>query len=463
MLTAYLGYGPTRGQSDLFDLISVFVSKPERQEILLVKGYSGTGKTTAVRALTRLLEELGLQSVLLAPTGRAAKVLAEYTGKEAYTIHKKIYRQKSSKDGFGKFVLNFNRAYETIFVVDEASMISNRSSGNSIFGSGALLDDLIEYVFGGKRCKLMLIGDTAQLPPVGTVLSEALDREKLEHYGYPVREIILEEVVRQAKDSGILSNATAIRRQISSGLMDIPRFHLDYFRDISRISGREVTELLEDYYQGGEPDDVVIIVRSNKMANKYNEGIRREIMFREEEITTGDLLMVVKNNYYWLPEEEEADFIANGDIVKIERIHGFEERYGYHFADITVSFTTREMPPLEVKVLLDTLKLDTPSLSADQNKELFYKILEDYPGGKNRRKAFVKVRNDPFFNALQIKFAYAITCHKAQGGQWKTVFLDQGYIPKEQITVEYLRWLYTAVTRATDKLYLVNFPDFYFE
>ncbi len=463
-LAAYLEYEPTQGQEDLFERMSAFITRPGEPEILLVRGYSGTGKTTSVRALVRLLDDMGHASVLLAPTGRAAKVLSEYTGKEAYTIHKKIYRQKSSKDGFGKFVLNFNRDYETIFVVDEASMISNRSSESSLFGSGALLDDLIEYVFGGKRCKLILIGDTAQLPPVGTSLSEALDKEKLEHYGYPVGEVLLDEVVRQAKDSGILNNATAIRRQIAAGDIRIPRFKVEYFRDISRIAGREVTELLEDYYQGGEPDDAVIIVRSNKMANKYNDGIRRQIMFKEEQVTAGDLVMVVKNNYYWLPETEEADFIANGDILHIDRIHGFEERYGYHFADVTVSFTSRgDMPPLEVKVLLDTLWLDTPSLTSEQNKELFYKVLEDYPAKKNKRKAFDQVRNDPFFNALQIKFAYAITCHKAQGGQWKTVFLDQGFIPKEQITVEYLRWLYTAVTRATGKLYLVNFPDFYFE
>ncbi len=462
-LTEYLENEPTRGQLDLFDRMARFISRPEQQEILLVRGYSGTGKTTSVRALVRLLDEQGLSPVLLAPTGRAARVLSEYTGRDAYTVHKKIYRQKSSKDGFGKFVLNYNRARETIFVVDEASMISNRPADNSLFGSGALLDDLIEFVFGGKRCKLILIGDTAQLPPVGTSLSEALDKEKLQQYGYPVSEVLLEEVVRQARDSGILTNATHIRRQIAAADIRIPRFQVEYFKDVSRISGREITELLEDFYGGGEPDDTVIIVRSNKMANRYNEGIRRQIMYREEQITAGDLIMVVKNNYYWLPEVEEADFIANGEILHIDRIHGYEERYGYHYADVTVSFTTREMPPLEVKVLLDTLWSDTPSLTAEQNKELFYKILEDYPAGKNKRKAYTGVRNDPFFNALQIKFAYAITCHKAQGGQWRTVFLDQGFIPREQVTIEYLRWLYTAFTRATDKLYLVNFPDFYFE
>jgi len=461
-LTSYLEYEPTQGQQDLFDRITGFISRPAQPEILLVRGYSGTGKTTSVRALVRLLDNMGHSSVLLAPTGRAAKVLSEYTGKEAYTIHKKIYRQKSSKDGFGKFVLNYNRAYETIFVVDEASMISNCSSESSLFGSGALLNDLIDFVFGGKRCKLILIGDTAQLPPVGTSLSEALDKEKLEHFGYPVTEVLLDEVVRQAKDSGIHTNATVIRRQIANLDIKIPRFKVEYFKDICRISGREVIELLEDYYQGGNPDDTIIIVRSNKMANKYNEGIRRQIMYKEEQITAGDMVMVVKNNYYWLPEIEEADFIANGDILHIDRIHGYEERYGYHFADVTVSFTTREMPPLDVKVLLDTLWIDSPSLTSEQNKELFYRILENYPAEKNKKKAFDQVRNDPFFNALQIKFAYAITCHKAQGGQWKTVFLDQGFIPKEQITIEYLRWLYTAVTRATDKLYLVNFPDYYF-
>ncbi len=461
-LTGYLQYEPTQGQQELFGLFSNFISSPERPEILLVKGYSGTGKTTSVRALIRLLEEMEIRSVLLAPTGRAAKVLTEYTGKEAYTIHKKIYRQRSSKDGFGRFVLDFNKAFETLFIVDEASMISNRSSDSSIFGTGALLDDLIEFVFGGKRCKLVMIGDTAQLPPVGTPLSEALDKEKLEHYGYPVTEIILEEVVRQAKNSGILLNATTLRQKITNSDISIPRFQVEYFKDISRISGREIIELLENYYQGGEPDDTVIIVRSNKMANKYNKGIRQQILYREEEITTGDRVMVVKNNYYWLTGDEDADFVANGDILSIESIHGFEERYGYHFADVTVSFSACDIGQMDVKVILDTLWLDIPSLSSEQNKELFYRILEDYPATKNRRKRYDQVRNDPFFNAIQIKFAYAITCHKAQGGQWKTVFLDQGYIPHEQVTIEYLRWLYTAITRTTDKLYLVNFPDFYF-
>jgi exodeoxyribonuclease-5 len=456
---------PTKGQQTLFDRFLEFTHDREKAGILVVKGYAGTGKTTAVRALIRILADRGVRSVLLAPTGRAAKVLAGYTGTEAFTIHKMIYRQRSAKDGFGKFVLGFNKTHDTVFFVDEASMISNRPAENTLFGSGRLLDDLIEYVFQGRNCKLVLIGDTAQLPPVGTVISEALDTGQLGRYGYPVTEVFLEEVIRQAENSGILVNATRLRKRIAGGKVDLPLFVAGYFRDVERVSGRELFELLEDHFQGYDREDVTVIVRSNKMANKYNEGIRYQILHREEEISRDDLVMVVKNNYFWLNAGEEADFLANGDILRIERIHNTEERYGHRFAEITFSFPGREeMPTVKAKVMLDTLRLDTPSLTADQNKELFYKILEDYreEGKLSQKKAYDRVKADPYFNALQIKFAYAITCHKAQGGQWQAVFLDQGYIPKEQMNVEYLRWLYTAFTRAVNKLYLVNFPDAWF-
>ena len=461
----YLENEPTGGQRDLFDRFLRFMDRRGEPEILLVKGYAGTGKTTAVRALVRILADRGIQSLLLAPTGRAAKVLAGYTGTEAFTIHKKIYRQRSSKDGFGTFVLGFNKMHDTVFFVDEASMISNQSFDHALFGTGHLLDDLIDYVFQGRNCKLVLIGDTAQLPPVGTAISEALDKKQLQKYGYPVTEVFLEEVIRQAEDSGILSNATRLRKMIAGGEVRLPLFSTGYYRDVERVSGRELFELLEDHFQGSDREDVTVIVRSNKMANKYNEGIRYQILHREEEISRDDLVMVVKNNYYWLSGGEEADFLANGDILRIERIHGTEERYGYRFADVTFSITgAEEGSPPEAKVLLDTLRLDTPSLTADQNKDLFYKILEDYreEGKISQKKAYERVKADPYFNALQIKFAYAITCHKAQGGQWKTVFLDQGYIPKEQMNIEYLRWLYTAFTRASAKLYLVNFPEPFF-
>ncbi len=461
----YLENDPTEGQRVLFDRFLEFMDRRGQPEILVVKGYAGTGKTTAVRALVRILEEHGIRSLLLAPTGRAAKVLAGYTGSEAFTIHKKIYRQRSSKDGFGKFVLGFNKMSDTFFFVDEASMIANQSGDSSLFGTGHLLDDLVDYVFQGKNCKLVLIGDTAQLPPVGTAISEALDTEKLKKYGYPVTEVFLDEVIRQAENSGILINATRLRKLIAKEKVQLPLFRTDYFRDLERTSGRELFELLEDHFQGYDREDVTIIVRSNKMANKYNEGIRYQILHREEDISREDLVMVVKNNYYWLSTGEEADFLANGDILRIEKIGNREERYGHRFADVTFTMPAREdMPAMEAKVLLDTLQLDTPSLTAEQNKELFYKILEDHPvkGSISRKKAYDQVRGDPYFNALQIKFAYAITCHKAQGGQWRTVFLDQGYLPRERMNVEYLRWLYTAFTRASEKLYLVNFPDAYF-
>ncbi len=461
----YLENDPTAGQRALFDRFLEFMDRREEPEILVVKGYAGTGKTTAVRALIRILDERGVRSLLLAPTGRAAKVLAGYAGTEAFTIHKKIYRQRSSKDGFGKFVLGFNKMSDTVFFVDESSMISNQAGDNALFGTGRLLDDLVDYVFQGRNCKLVLIGDTAQLPPVGTAISEALDKEKLKKYGYPVTEVFLEEVVRQAENSGILINATHLRKLIAKEKVQLPLFRTGYFRDVEKVAGRELFELLEDHFQGYEREDVTIIVRSNKQANKYNEGIRYQILHREEEISRDDLVMVVKNNYYWLASGEDTDFLANGDILRIEKIENTEERYGFRFADVTFTMPAREdLPAMQAKVLLDTLKADTPSLTSQQNKDLFYKILEDHPaeGHISRKKAYDKVRGDPYFNALQIKFAYAITCHKAQGGQWHTVFLDQGYIPKERMNVEYLRWLYTAFTRASGKLYLVNFPDAFF-
>lgn len=455
-----LGYPPTAGQRRLFESFAGFMLQPETPGVLLIKGFSGTGKTTALKSVTEVLDEEGVSSVLMAPTGRAAKVLSAYTGRDAFTIHKKIYRQRSAKDGFGKFELSFNKTFQTFYIVDEASMIPHRSAEQSIFGTGNLLDDLFSYVFGGNQCKLVLIGDMAQLPPVGLEISPALDRDYLRRYGFPVTEVFLDEVVRQEAGSGILHNATLIRQKITTGDFNLPLFEINAFPDIERITGDILIELLEDYYSDRGDEEAVIIVRSNRMANKYNEGIRRQILFREDVLERGDRVMVVKNNYYWAPEGEV--FIANGDIFEITGIIDVEERYGYRFADVTLTVPGSPESETEAKVILDTLSADAPALTQEQNKSLFYAILEEDPAKRKTRKVYDRVRNDPYFNALQIKFAYAVTCHKAQGGQWRTVFLDQGYVARDRMNIEYFRWMYTALTRSMEKVYLINFSDPYF-
>jgi exodeoxyribonuclease-5 len=458
-----LGYQPTPGQEKLIIKLADFILRPGRKEVLVVKGYAGTGKTTLVRSLVRTLGKLKIRSLLLTPTGRAAKVLAAFTGVNAYTIHKKIYRQKSSKDGFGTFVLEKNLHSNTYFIIDEASMISNQTSEMSIFGSGRLLDDLISYVYNNKKCKLILIGDTAQLPPVGLDISPALDLKNIHTYGLVAEEVFLPEIIRHSKDSGILFNATKIRSLIEKKRIKKPQLSLKGFHDIVRISGEDLTEEIEYNYDHYGIDETLIVVRSNKMANRYNQGIRSRILWREDQISAGDYLMIVKNNYYWLTNHEQIDFIANGDIMEIIKIHNFQERYGFHFADLSMRFVDYQDTEVEVKIMLDTLNIETPALNMEQNKNLFNTVLQDYQDIKSKKEQFDNVKNNPFFNALQVKFAYAVTCHKAQGGQWKVVFIDQGYIYDDSINLEYLRWLYTAVTRSTEKLYLVNFSDQFFE
>ncbi len=462
ILTDNLGYQPTPGQHKLIDKLADFILQPGRKEVLVVKGYAGTGKTTLVRSMVNTLKKLRIKSVLLAPTGRAAKVLAAFTRVNAYTIHKKIYRQKSSKDGFGKFVLEKNLHTNTFFIIDEASMISNQSSEMSIFGSGRLLDDLIQYVYNDRHCKLILIGDTAQLPPVGLDISPALNLQNLQSYGLGAEEVFLPEIIRQSKDSGILFNATKIRSMIEERRIELPQLSLKGFPDVARISGEDLTEQITSAYDHNGLDETLIVVRSNKMANKYNQGIRSRILWREEQISVGDYLMVVKNNYYWLSDNEKIDFIANGDIMEIMKIHHFQERYGFHFADISLRFVDYKDIEVEVKIILDTLNIETAALNMEQNKELFNAVLEDYQEIKSKKEQFDRLKNDPFFNALQVKFSYAVTCHKAQGGQWKVVFIDQGYLYDDRINLEYLRWIYTALTRSMEKLYFVNFSDEFF-
>jgi exodeoxyribonuclease-5 len=458
----HLKEAATPSQDLLIEALASFTLDEVDDALFIVKGYAGTGKTTAISAFVEVLDALKRKSVLLAPTGRAAKVLSAYSGKSAFTIHKKIYRQRGSKDGFGRFILDKNLHTDTFFIIDEASMISDSSQEGSVFGSGSLLQDLLEYVYNGKGCKLLLVGDTAQLPPVGLDISPALSKEKMEVFSDSVIIEELKEVVRQKKESGILFNATEIRNRIDTNNYSLPLFSMEEFEDIIRVSGTELIEEITSSIDKYGIEETIVVSRSNKRANKYNQGIRNSILYRDEELVPGDLLMVVKNNYFWLREGEEIDFIANGDIVEVVRIRKYHELYGYRFADCTVRLIDYDTK-VDVKILLDVLYEETPALSSQKNKEFYYTILEDYAHITPKKKQYEQVKNNEFFNALQVKYAYAVTCHKSQGGQWKSVFIDQGYIQKEQIDREYMRWLYTALTRATEKVYLVNFPDYFFE
>lgn len=457
-----LEFEPTPGQENLLKNLADYISSPGQNEIFLVKGYAGTGKTTTVNALVRTLSGMKQKSVLLAPTGRAAKVLSSYTSRPAFTIHKKIYRQKSGKDGLGKFVLDRNLHSNTFFIVDEASMIGDRNYENNQFGSGDLLGDLLEYVHNGKDCQLILIGDTAQLPPVGLDVSPALNLKYLETLGAMVRESFLSDVVRQALDSGILKNATHFREMIAANDEDLPGINLKGFNDIRRINGSELLEELENSYSNFGEDETIVVSRSNKRANKFNEGIRNQILWREDEISVGDLLMIVKNNYHWINPEEGLEFIANGDIAKLERIVKYQSVYGYRFADVIISLPDYKNLEIDARIMLDTLMLNSASMPVSDQKEFFQMVMEDYGDESDRKKKIRKVSENPFYNALQVKFAYAVTCHKAQGGQWKSVFIDPGFFREDMLNREYLRWLYTAFTRATERLYLVNFPDEFF-
>ena len=463
LLKTYFDHELTSGQENFLMNFPDFILFPDKREMVLLKGYAGTGKTTVMKSVVKTLSKLKLRSVLLAPTGRAAKVLANITGKPAFTIHKKIYRQRSAKDGFGTFVLNKNLYSNTIFIVDEASMISNTRIDNTVFGSGKLLDDLLSFVTSGNKCKLVLVGDVAQLPPVGKVISPALEPDELELYGFDVKEFYFNEVVRQAENSGILWNATHIRQTIASGANSMPGLQLGGFEDISYVMGNDFLEELSNSYDDTGVEDTIVVVRSNKQANKYNAGIRNRILWREEEITVGDLMMVVKNNYHWIDDNEMIDFIANGDIFEILKIYGYTERYGRRFADLEIRLVDYNDIELDVKVMLDTISLETASMSSESNKEFFYLVADDYNDLKPKKKMYDAVKEDGFFNALQVKFSYAVTCHKAQGGQWKNVFIDHGYFVDDMMNTEYLRWLYTAFTRATEKLFLVNFTKKFME
>lgn len=452
-------YKPTFEQEKAVKKLADFLFTPKNDEIFLLKGYAGTGKTSLIGALVKTMDELQQKCVLLAPTGRAAKVFSHYASRPALTIHKKIYRQKSFSNETDNFSINDNLHHHTLFLVDEASMIANEGISGALFGTGRLLDDLIQYVYSGEGCRLMLIGDTAQLPPVGEEESPALQSDFLKGYGLTVHECLLTEVVRQEHDSGILWNATQLRRYIAEGdFFTLPPVRVDGFPDVKVLGGSELIETLGECYDRVGMDETMVVCRSNKRANLYNKGIRNTILYREEELETGDWLMVAKNNYFWTEGCKEMEFIANGDIAEVRRVRRVREMYGFRFADVVLRFPDYEDRELEVKLLLDALHTDTPALPKEMNDRLFYSVLEDYADVPLKRERMKKMKADPYYNALQVKYAYAVTCHKAQGGQWKRVLLDQGYMTEDMLSPDYFRWLYTAFTRATETLYLVNWP-----
>jgi len=456
-LSQQFGKTPTSKQQEAFYLLERFLLSGQERDCLLLKGYAGTGKTTLISALVKVLPKMQFKSVLLAPTGRAAKVMSNYSGKKASTIHKRIYRKKQAMSPDMYFSLVQNVSEDTIFIVDEASMIADESADYT--GSG-LLEDLINYVYNDKRCKLILVGDNAQLPPVGVAESPALDVKYLRvSYGLNLFNIELTEVVRQEKNSGILHHATRIRESLALEQQGIPKLSTKGFKDIYHMTGERLVEGLSYAYDKYGMENTLVICRSNKNANAYNQNIRNRILYREEELSGGDYIMVVRNNYFWLDEQEKAgNFIANGDVAKIRKVKNISEMHGFRFADVVLEFIDYpDEGPLDCKVLLDTLYAESPSLSAADGKRLFEAVSADYAHISNKRLRLLEMKKDPFYNALQIKFAYAVTCHKAQGGQWDAVFIDQGYLTEEMVNTEFLRWLYTAITRSTQELFLVNF------
>ncbi|WP_369048741.1 ATP-dependent RecD-like DNA helicase [Tenacibaculum sp. UWU-22] len=457
-------HSPTTKQDELLQLLSEFTFDKNSDKIFLLKGYAGTGKTTAISTVVNCLWRAGKKAVLLAPTGRAAKVISGYARRKAFTIHKKIYFPKKKSNGSVEFTKQINKHTDTLFIVDEASMISDQSKNEKLFENGSLLDDLIEFVYSGKHCNLIFIGDTAQLPPVKSTMSPALEPDSLSFkYGKEVLEIELDEVTRQEENSGILTNATTLRLLLQNSATD---FQFDiHYPDIIRLEdGYEIQDAITTAYQGSVGvEDTAIIVRSNKRANQYNQQIRTKIRGQENEIAVGDYVMVVKNNYFWLKDSSSAGFIANGDICEILRIQAIKDLYGFRFAEVEVRMIDYlDMKPFETVLLLDTLHSESASLSYEESNKLYEAVKADFADEKSKYKQFLAIKKNKYFNALQVKFSYAMTCHKSQGGQWKTVFVEQPYLASG-ISIEYLRWLYTAVTRAQEKLYLIGFKDAYFE
>lgn len=492
------GFPPTQEQAHALEEFAEFLTDRDPHAVMILRGSAGTGKTTLSGAIVRTLKEIRQKVMLLAPTGRAAKVFSLNSGSPAYTIHRRIYREKSFSGVEGQFNLNDNLYTDTLFMVDEASMIANMGLGGMSFGSGCLLDDLVHFVYQGRNDRLLLIGDKAQLPPVGEEESPALHAAMLEGYGLKVYECDLNEVLRQSEESGILYNATMIRQMIThDDITQLPKIHFAGYSDIKPMPGAELIEALADSYHHVGLDDTIVVTRSNKRANIFNQGIRNMVLDREEELSQGDILMIVKNNYYWMEEERKKikekeieerrvksegtesgtathkvqsskfqvqsndipAFLANGDRAKVLKVRRRIDLYGFRFATLLLQFPDYDNYELEATVLLDTLTSEAPALTHEQQEQLFHQIEEDYqdiPLKADRMKA---IRQDQFFNALQVKFAYAVTCHKAQGGQWAHVYVDQGYMTDDMLNPDYIHWLYTAFTRATEMLYLVNWPE----
>ena len=464
------GFPPTQEQAHALEVFAEFLTDRDPHAVMILRGCAGTGKTTLSGAIVRTLKEIRQKVMLLAPTGRAAKVFSLNSGSPAYTIHRRIYREKSFSGVEGQFNLNDNLYTDTLFMVDEASMIANMGLGGMSFGSGCLLDDLVHFVYQGRNDRLLLIGDKAQLPPVGEEESPALHAAMLEGYGLKVYECDLNEVLRQSEESGILYNATMIRQMIThDDITQLPKIHFAGYSDIKPMPGAELIEALADSYHHVGLDDTIVVTRSNKRANIFNQGIRNMVLDREEELSQGDILMIVKNNYYWMEEERKSNnklqsneipaFLANGDRAKVLKVRRRIDLYGFRFATLLLQFPDYDNYELEATVLLDTLTSEAPALTHEQQEQLFHQIEEDYqdiPLKTDRMKA---IRQNQFFNALQVKFAYAVTCHKAQGGQWAHVYVDQGYMTDDMLNPDYIHWLYTAFTRATEMLYLVNWPE----
>ena len=464
------GHEPTREQEVAIDCFVRFMTDRREEAVMVLRGAAGTGKTSLSAAIVKALTSLEQKLVLLAPTGRAAKVFSLFAKQPAFTIHRRIYRQKSLE---GAFDLNYNSAQDTLFMVDEASMVANASSfGDSIFAGGQLMDDLIRFVYNNKNCRLMLIGDQAQLPPVGETESPALMADVLRGYGLHVYECNLSEVLRQSQESGILWNATKIRSlgaTVPSGSpLGLPKIRVAGFADIHIVPGNELIETLANSYSHVGQDETIVVTRSNKHANIYNQGIRNQVLDCEDELCSGDQLMIVKNNYYWLEEElrqatekieQPMSFLANGDRAVVRRVRRVHEQYGFRFAEVTMKFPDYNDYELTVMALLDTLTSEAPALTREQQETLYNKVLEDYTDIPHKADRIKKVKTDRYYNAVQVKFAYAATCHKAQGGQWAHVYIDQGYMTDDMLNADYLHWLYTAFTRATEQLYLVNWPE----
>ena len=450
-------FTPTADQIHALDVFERFMTDSDERCVMILRGSAGTGKTSLASGIVRTLLDVQYKISLLAPTGRAAKVFSLTSGQPAATIHRSIYRERTFAGLDGKFNLNANLYRNRLFMIDEASMIS-LTSVNSTFGSGCLLDDLIQFVYNERNCRMLLIGDKAQLPPVGEAESPALRADVLAAYGLKVYECDLNEVLRQSQDSGILYNATIIRQMITHDQATaLPQIRLKGFADISIVPGDELIESLSTSYAEVGIDETMVITRSNKRANIFNQGIRNMVLGREEELTTGDMLMVVKNKY----KEKQAEglsFIANGDRAIVRSVRNVRELYGFRFADVTLSFPDYDNTEEDMIVILDTLTTEAPALTHEQNEQLFQQVLADYADVPLKSDRMKKIREDDYYNALQVKFGYAITCHKAQGGQWVHIYLDQGYMTDEMLTPDYIHWLYTAFTRATEHLYLVNWP-----